>query len=273
MAVTTTADVIVPEVWEDLAMAEFQGKAVVFGSPATATSDKLVGQPGDTISFPKWSLLSEMDDLAENTPMIPEKLSQASSQAVVKEAGKAVEFTDQADLYGIGSPGDEARRQFGILAARKVDGDLITAALATGNLEVPITGPLTWGGIVAGLALFGDDWDPADFAGLFVRSDQVAQVMVDDQFINAANTPNGNGIIQRGMLGTVAGLSVYVTNRLPAGKAFIARNASLGAIYKRRPLVEQDRDILARTTVVATNLHYATKRLKDTGVVEYTITP
>lgn len=270
MAVTTTADVIIPEVWEDLAFDEFIGKAVVFGSPATLTSDKLAGQPGDTISFPKWSLLSDMDDLAENVPMVPEKLSQASSQAVVKEAGKAVEFTDQADLYGIGSAGDEARRQFGILSARKVDGDLITAALSTGNLEQAVTGPLTWAGIVGGLALFGDDWDPIDFAGLFVRSDQVAQVMVDDQFLNASQTAQGNGIIQRGMLGTIAGLNVYVTNRLPAGKAFIARNGSLGAIYKRRPIVEQDRDILARTTVVATNLHYATKRLKDTGIVEYT---
>ena len=271
MAVTTTTDVIVPEVWGDLAADEFIGKAVVFNSPATTTSDQLVGIPGDTIKFPKWNLLNDLDDLTENVPMIPEKLTQTSSEATIKEAGKAVEFTDSADLYGLGSPGDEARRQFGVLAARKVDGDLITAALAAGNLTAPaITGALTWAGIVGGLAMFGDDWDPADFAGLYVRSDQVAQVMIDDQFINAANTPNGNGIIQRGLLGAIAGLNVFVTNRIPTGKAFIARNGSLGALYKRRPIVETDRDILNRSTVVTTNLHYATKRLKDTGVVEYT---
>ena len=42
-------------------------------------------------------------------------------------------------------------------------------------------------------------------------------------------------------------------------------------MHKRRPVVEQDRDILARTTVVATTMHYAVKRLNDEGVVNITI--
>jgi hypothetical protein len=44
------------------------------------------------------------------------------------------------------------------------------------------------------------------------------------------------------------------------------KRGALGLLYKRRPLVESDRDILARSTVVTTTLHYAVKRLNDKGV-------
>ncbi len=50
--------------------------------------------------------------------------------AKIKEAGKAVEITDRARLVSLGDPEAEARRQFGILAARKVDADLIKQAMA-----------------------------------------------------------------------------------------------------------------------------------------------
>ncbi|MGW6156273.1 hypothetical protein ACWFRM_24535 [Streptomyces sp. NPDC055144] len=69
-----------------------------------------------------------------------------------------------------------------------------------------------------------------------------------------------------GQIGAVAGLPVIVTNRITAGKFLLLKNNSMGLLYKRRPIVETDRDILKRTTVVTTNLHYAVKRLDDKGV-------
>ena len=47
---------------------------------------------------------------------------------------------------------------------------------------------------------------------------------------------------------------------------------ALGALYKRRPIVERDRDILKRTNVITTNVHYAVKRLSDRGVCMGTLT-
>src|SRR5690606_15419252 len=114
-----------------LAVAEFTGKAVVATSAATVNDDTLVGQPGETVEFPKWMELSDLDDLAEGTPIVPVKLKQKSSKATIKEAGKGVEISDKAKLTGIGNAQDEAIRQFGVLAARKVDADLITAAVTT----------------------------------------------------------------------------------------------------------------------------------------------
>lgn len=287
MAKTLSTDLYTPEVWADLAYEKFVGKAIVSTSPAVLTSDELVGEAGDTINFPKWMLLDELDDLAETDVLVPEKLTQKSSQATIKEAGKAVEWTDKAKLTGIGNIQDEAIRQFGILAARKVDADLVAAAVATvaggvtyadgtaatasAPLALTATGGLTWANIVKAGLLFGDEFDPSEFAGLYINSAASEVMLNDDKFIQAAQTAQGNTLINNGLIGTKNGLNVYLTNRLGAAKALLLKQNSLGLFYKRRPVVEQDRDILARTTVVATNLHYAVKRIADDGVVDITL--
>lgn len=287
MATINSTKLYSPEVWSAIATREFKGKAVVGTSPAVLSSDQLSGQPGDTINFPKWGLLSEMADIAETDSLVPETLTQSNSKATIKEAGKAVEFTDKAALTGIGNIQDEALRQFGILAARKVDSDLIAAATtvvkggvtyADGTTAVDskpyaltATGGLTWANIVSAMLLFGDDYDPADFAGLFINSAQAAAMLTDKDFISAAQTSNGNTLVSGGILGSLGGLRIILTNRLASGKALLLKNNSLGLFYKRHPVVEQDRDILARTTVISTNLHYAVKRINDEGVVDITV--
>lgn len=290
MATTTRADLYAPEVWEDLAQAEFAGAAIVGTSAAVVNDDTLVGAPGDTVNFPAWAALSDMADIAENAVLVPEKLSQKSSKATIKEAGKAVEITDKAKLTGIGNAQDEAIRQFGVLAARKVDADLITAAQAvvaggvtyadgsaatasTPLLHTIAGGAITWPGLVDALEKFGDDFEPSEFAGLFLRAEQRSQIMKDDTFIKASDLgAGGEGtMVRRGFIGEVAGLPVFITNRLAAGKGLVLKRNSLGLLHKRRPIVEQDRDILARTDVVTTNMHYATKRLNDKGVLVLTI--
>lgn len=291
MATTLSSDLFTPEVWADLAYEQFTGKAVV--AQYALQDDTLAGQPGETVNFPKWMTLSEMDDVDEDEALVPEKLTQSNSQATIKEAGKAVEFSDKAKLTGVGNVQDEAIRQFGILAARKVDSDLIAAAQAsiTGGItyadgstatnSTPLAystasgsgvNKLPYGQIVAGLAQFGDEFDPAEFAGLFINPATWGALMVDENFISAAQMATGNQIVQRGQVGQILGVPVVVTSRVASGKSLLIKRNALGVMWKRRPLVEQDRDILARTTVVATNMHYAVKRLNDQGVLVYTHT-
>ncbi|MGA5354043.1 N4-gp56 family major capsid protein [Streptomyces thermodiastaticus] len=280
MAETTAANLIVPEVWADLAQARFTGAARVLNSAAVQTDDTLTGQPGDTINFPKWGALGELDDLTEAVAMTTEAMTQSASSATIKEAGKAVEITDKALLTALGDPRDEAQRQFGILAARKVDAALIAQAQADETAQgggtpytITINGPdastvakLGWSNaIVPALAKFGDEFDPAEFAGLFINSAQMAEVFADEQFINAASLGTATPVTT-GQVGVIAGMPVIVTDRIAAGTFLIMKRNALGALYKRRPIVETDRDILKRTTVITTNVHYAVKRLDDKGV-------
>jgi len=260
---------IVPEVYGDLAQASFVGKAVVLNSGATLQDNTLEGVPGDTVHFPKWDLIGDqLDDLTTGVAMTPAVLGQSDSTATIKEAGKAVEIQDADKLTALGDGQSEAIRQFGIMAARKVDADLITAAVAAGsNVVTPTAGvKASWSVVVDMIATFGDDWDPSQFAGLFIRSEQQADLFKDPQFVDASKLGGGDTVVKRGQLGVIGGLGVFVSNRLPANKVALLEVNSLGALYKRRPVVETDRDILKRSDVVTTNVHYAVKRLKDSGV-------
>ena len=66
---TKTTDLFIPEVWSDLIEAEFQGRTLLANTPAVRTSNDLVGHPGDTVIFPKWSNLDGMQDLVCSPPM------------------------------------------------------------------------------------------------------------------------------------------------------------------------------------------------------------
>lgn len=280
MTTTVAADLIIPDVFADIVSAKFPGKLVV-GQFAT-TEHTLEGQPGDTITFPKWAALTDMDELAEGTPMVPQKMDQTDSTATIKEFGKAVEVTDKAVLTGLGDPLNEAADQFAKLAARRVDASLIDAAVDT-----TVTSPfavtsnstnLTWNVIVNGMAQFGDDAEPEDFDGLVIHSRQKADLMKDSNFIEASKLLGAGEVVRRGQIGQLYGLAVFVSDRvktvdIDAGapvdlryQALILKRGALGLVYKRRAIVEKDRDILARTTVLTTNMHYAVKRLDDKGV-------
>lgn len=267
---------IVPEVFADLAQASFTGKVKVLGSPAVKEDNTLVGQPGDTITFPKWGALGDLDDLTKGTAMTPAALSQTSNSATIKEAGKAVSIDDADKLTILGGQGgaeSEAVRQFGVLAARKVDGDLITEAVANaGHSLAPTAGTvLSWDVLVDHFAQYGDEFEPDEFAGIYINSAQMAQVFKDAQFIEASKIGD-NSIVRRGVVGLLGGIAVQVTNRVAAGTVLTLKQQALGALYKRKPLVEHDRDILKRQDVVTVNVHYAVKALDATRIGKIVLT-
>ncbi|MEV5527830.1 N4-gp56 family major capsid protein [Streptomyces prunicolor] len=276
MAKTTAAQMIVPDVWADMVQNKFKGKLVI-GSMALNDST-LEGKPGDSVNFPKWKGLTEAEDLTEGTPMTPEQLgTDPGNTATIKEAGKAVEITDKARLVAFGDPFAETQRQLGVLIARKIDKDLTAAAEAAGVIMVnAATDPLSWDVMVDGIAKFGDEWEPENMAGIIIHSLQRASIYKDPNFISADKFGTG-AVIPRGVIGQIGGVNIFVSDRVtttaadgtnPATyNALMVRRGSLGLLYKRRPLVETDRDILARTTVVTTNVHYATHRLDDEGIV------
>lgn len=272
MAVTTSANVFDPEVYADMAQAEFAGVVKVAGSAAVIEDSILEGEPGSTVDFPKWNALTEIADAVEGTPLVPETMGHTTSQAIIKEAAKAVELTDRAKLIGFGDALGEAARQFGVLAARKVDSDLITTAVASIPAGYDTAAPagqttLTWDRVVDSLiSPFGDEWEPEDFAGLYMRSELHSQLLKDANFISADKLGQNGTPIARGQIGSLGGVPVFLTNRLGVRTAIMVKRNALGLLYKRRPIVERDRDILARTDLITTNLHYATKRLNDKGV-------
>lgn len=284
------ADFFDPLVWGGIAQAEFEGRAIIANSTAVLRSNTLEGVPGSTVRFPRWTAMSEIEDILETESVPLDTLTQEESEAVIKEAAKGFAYTDTADLTGLGDIQSEGLRQFGDLAARKVDSDLIKVAVETvknGHRDVKgnakrdskpfahtLASGVTWPGIVDALEVFGDDFEPSDYAGIFLRAEHRSQIMKDPTFIRASEvsaTPGEGSVVKRGWIGQIAGLDVFITNRLPAKTGLIMKRGALGILYKRLPLIEQDRDILARKNFVTLNMHYATKRLNDKGVLALTI--
>lgn len=270
-------DFIAPEVWADLAQASFTGKVKVLGSPAVIEDSTLEGQPGETISFPKWGALGELDDLTTGVAMVPTELEQTDSSATIKEAGKAVLVNDRDKLTMLGgSSGAESEtlRQFGVLAGRKVDGDLITEArTAAGRLTATTAAGVTKFGKAAAnaaFALFGDEAEPEEFAGFYIHSGQLNELYADPDFTDASKIGDSS-LLRRGVVGVIRGVPVLVSNRLTEGDFLLMKRAVLGALYKRRPLVEQDRDILKRQDVYTTNIHYAVKAVTPSGIAHVTL--
>jgi N4-gp56 family major capsid protein len=283
MTDTVSSNMIIPEVFGDMAQAEFLGAVKVASSPAVVSDNTLVGQPGETIHFPKWDTLADSDfaDLTEDVAIVPVNLDSSDSEATIKEAGMGVEITTRAQIVGLGNAQAEARRQFGILAARRVDKDLITQAQADESAsgggtpftvtESTGTTKLSWDVLVDGFATFGDEFDPSLFAGIYINSEQMTDLFRDSNFIDASKLGSGASALRTGSLGLLGGINAYVSDRVAAKKVLILKNRSLGLLYKQRPIVEQDRDILKRTDVLAITTHYAVKRLNDRGVCVVTL--
>lgn len=282
MTQTTAANMIVPEVWADMMQAEFVGRTV-FGQEGgfAAIDDTLEGQPGEKITLPKWTKLGgddTLDVLDESAPIVPDVLdTDQSNTATIKEAGKGAEVTDRALLTGVGDPLAEVRRQFGVQTVRSIDGDLRAAAEAQAAHNHDATGGVFGAFTIAdALGYYGDDADPADIAGIVIHSRQRTAAFKDENFISADKYGSG-AVILRGQIGDIYGVPVIVSDRttITPGvdaapstySALLVKRESLVLFYKRRPVVEQDRDILARSTVVTTNVHYAAGVQNSDGIV------
>lgn len=290
MATTKASDLIVPDVWADAVGPTILGKTVL--AQLADADDQLSGIPGDSVQFPKFDYIGDAVALTEGVAMSTSTLTMTDSKATIGEAGKAVELTDTATLTALGSPQSQAQTQIALAVARKIDADLRTAAEVTETgtdskgasktwapLAVPVADvPLSWNRLTQGFALMGDEYDPSEIAGIVIHSAQHVQLLNDPNFIRRDSFGEG-AVLMRGQVGSIGGIPVLISDRatsvqVDAGppivngyRALIIRKGALALKYKRRPLVETDRDILKRTNIITTNVHYATKRVDDRGVV------
>jgi len=265
------ADVIKPEVMRPIVEAEFLYNIKV--SKFAKIYNDLKGKPGDQITFPYWStVLDDAVDLAETDTIVTQKLTQSSWQfPVIKEVGVGTEVTDKAILSGLGSWRTEAGRQLGLSIARKVDKDVIAEANTTTTViditAEPTNNKMSYEVVVDALASFGEYLDEAE--ALLIHSHHLTQLLKDPNFVDL--TKYGQKVMVNGYkaIGMIAGVPVIISDTLPVDgvngyyTAFLFAKEPVGIAYKRDIMIESDRDILNRTTVITATMHYAVKLLPD----------
>jgi hypothetical protein len=270
MADTVKAGMFVPEIATEVATAEFPNKLVLAASPAVVPipADTL-GSEGDLIKFPRYNPLAEFDEISEGVSLTPEALRTSQDFAPVFQGGKAVEITDFASLAARGDPSTEVGRQIAELAARYVDNKLVLEAETTALVK-DITGEtlktFNYDSFVDAIL---DKWGDKAFdaiGALVVHPVQLKAILKDTNFTKANETGQAQSprIIGLRAIGLYLGYPLFVSGRITvnAGSpntydALILKAGALGFRYQRSLLVENDRDILAKSDVIAADVRGA----------------
>ena len=261
MAVTAASALINPEVMADAISAQLPN-AIRF-APFARIDNTLEGQAGDTITRPRYGYVGPADDLDELVPMDPTQMSMTTTQVTIKEAGKAIELTEKAILTNVSGTVGEAENQLMLSMADKLDMDYIeTLRSATLSYE---GAPDTPASVIDAVDVF-DDEDAGDYI-LFINNKDYT-ILVKSLF--GLGNDAATQAITKGEVSELVGVKDIVkSRRLARGEAFLQKQGAVEIVYKKRPEVNRDGDILARTVVLAGNTFYTTNLYNEAGVVKF----
>lgn len=276
MTQTKIAQLVNPEVMADMVSAKLP-KMIKF-TPLAYVERELVGQPGNTLTVPKWEYSGDAKDIEEGVAIEPDQLTTKKSTMTIKKAGKGIELTDEAVLSGYGDPIGQATHQIALAIANKVDNDLVEEAKKATQFvaEAPTTGAA----LDKALAVFADEED-ARYVALVNPEDAIA-LRADAAKEWVRGSEIGADIVISGTFGEAHGVQIVRSKKVDKGKGFLVKVSAVetdtddvakyGAFVinlKRDVAIETDRDILKKTTVITGDEHYGVYLYDPTKVVKF----
>lgn len=285
MAQTKLSNLINPQVMAQMISATLP-KQIKF-SKIAAIDNTLVGRAGNTITVPKYAYIGDAADVAEGVAMGTTVLTASTTSATVKKAGKAVELTDEAVLSGYGDPVGQATMQLGMAIASKIDEDCYAALKGASLVYNGAAAVIGYDPIVKAVDLFEDEHEEGTAKIIFVHPKQITQLRLDPDFKDINKYPLKT--IMTGTIGEIAGCQVVPSKRVtddgtsylcpivvvdakdpnenPGADGNATSDAAVTIYMKRGVEVEDDRDILAKTTVISADEHYTAVLSNDSKVV------
>lgn len=224
-------------------------------SPLCKVDTTLVGKPGDTLTLPSYAYIGDAEVVGEGEDIPLGQLSESTTEVTISKIGKGIQITDEAALSGYGNPREEGVNQIILSLANKVDKDTLAILESIdGNMTHTASGATATAEEIAdALVKFGEDIDGEKV--LLVSPEQYASIRKADTWCPASEI--AAKLVIEGAVGEIHGCQVVVSNKLKGKKeAFIVKPGALALILKRDVLVETDRDIVNKTTVVTADKHY-----------------
>jgi hypothetical protein len=213
-------------------------------APLARQENTLVGNAGDTLSFPKYSYIGKADVTNENGLITPVALSASKVDKKVQKITKAVQITDESRLSSFGNPVAEIGDQLAKSIADKVEDQMLDemdkATLVYGMSASGIMSD----NIVEALELFGEDADGDKILALAPAD--LTTLRKDPDYINGSEI--STRLMITGVTGELWGTGLRPTNRLNATsgatnrKAYIVKPGAMALINKRGVMVESKRE-------------------------------
>lgn len=252
---TFLADIINPQVMAD--MIEKKLTDAIRFAPLAVIDRTLEGRPGDRITLPSWNYIGDAAVVAEGADITVNQLTASSTPVAVHKIGNAVEITDEALLSGYGDPVGEAIRQLALSIGSGEDNEMLTTltGIAAGMTYTYSGTTPTADDVADALELFGEDIDGEKV--ILASPAAYTAFRKADDWVPASDI--AADLIIRGTVGMVHGCQIVVSNKLKNNNnLFIVKPGALRIFTKRETLVETDRDILAKYTVISADKHFAT---------------
>ena len=224
-------------------------------APLCTIDHTLQGQPGSTITLPKWGYIGDAEVVPEGAPIPISALSTSTKEVKIQKIGKGVSITDESLLSGYANPIDRAAYEIAVSMATKVDNDVLASCGEIGvNKTHTFTGATaTVDDVIKALTLFGEDLGGSMALLCSPKTYEVVRLAKD--WCPASDI--SASILLRGAVGVVSGCQIIVSNKLAAtNTSYIIKPGALRIFLKRDVQVEKDRDILHDTTYITANKHY-----------------
>nr|DAY08423.1 MAG TPA: major capsid protein [Caudoviricetes sp.] len=276
MTQTKIAQMVNPEVMADMVSAKLP-KMIKF-TPLAYVERKLVGQPGTTITVPKWEYSGDAKDIEEGVAIEPDQLTTKKSTMTIKKAGKGIELTDETVLSGYGDPIGQATHQIVLGIANKIDNDLVEVAKTA--TQYVAEAPTTLATIDKALEIFDDEED-AKYVAIINTKDAI-KLKADVAKEWTKGSELGADMVVSGTFGEAAGVQIVRSKKVDEGKGFLVKISAVGADtddvvkygafvinLKRDVAIETDRDILKKTTVITGDEHYGVYLYDPSKVVKF----
>lgn len=210
MPKTMLSNLVNPEVMADAVRAKLP-KKIAFSSLAKI-DDTLVGQPGDTVTVPKFAYIGDAEDVAEGVAMGTSILSATTTKAKVKKAAKALEISDEGVLSGYGDPQGEGESQLALAIAAKIDNDCYDT-LSTASMKYDGTaGKISYAGVVGAIDLYQDESEIPVEKIIFVHPNQQTTLRLDPDFLDINKYPSP--VMMTGVIGSIAGCQVKPSKKV-----------------------------------------------------------
>ncbi len=227
---TKLESLIDPEVMAPMISAKLE-KAIV-ATPFAKIDNTLEGQPGSTITVPKYAYIGDAEDVAEGVEQGESILTATSKEYKVKKAVKDVILTDEAVLNAYGNPVGEANNQLGLSLASKVDNDVM-AELQKAQLVKKTGSAISYNGIVDAIDLFNEETNVEKV--MFISPNQNTTLRKDANFISA-DKYNQN-VVMKGEIGMVSNTRIVPSRKIVAEDAYTAvaeaKAANIGTYYEK----------------------------------------